>query len=72
MKEQIIEILKIVLEDNQVNLFSSRDNCANWDSMRHLMVAVEIESQFGVELQPDDIEAMKSVEDIEKIIKSKQ
>lgn len=72
MKDQIIDILKNVLEDNQVNALTSRENCANWDSMHHLMVAVEIESHFGVELQPDDIEAMKSVEDIEKVIKSKQ
>ncbi len=72
MKEQIVEILKRVLEDNSVNELTTKDNCANWDSMHHLMVAVEIEGQFGVELQPEEIEAMRSVGDIEKIIKTKQ
>lgn len=72
MKEQIVEILKNVLEDGNVNEETTQENCPNWDSMHHLMVAVEIESQFGVELLPEDIEMMKSVRDIERILKSKQ
>ena len=72
MKEQIIKILKSVLEDNSVNELTSKENCSNWDSMHHLMVAVEIESQFEIELQPEEIEAMRSVGDIERIIKAKQ
>ena len=71
MKEQIIEILRNVLEDSQVNETTSKDNCNNWDSMHHLLVAVEIESEFGIELHPEDIEAMDSVEKIEKLIMSK-
>ena len=71
MKEQIIDILKSVLEDSSVNELTSRENCGNWDSMHHLMMAVELESQFGVELQPEDIEAMQSVGDIERIIATK-
>jgi acyl carrier protein len=72
MKEQIIDILKSVLEDSSVNELTSRENYGNWDSMHHLMIAVELESQFGVELQPEDIEAMQSVGDIERIITSKK
>lgn len=72
MEEKIIELLKRVLETDSVNANTSKDNCGNWDSMHHLMLVVELESLFGVELQPEEIEAMNSVTTIVHILSTKQ
>lgn len=72
MKKEIIDLLKNILEDSTINEETSKENCSNWDSLRHLSVVVEIESVFDVILEPEDIEQMKSVKDIERILVEKK
>lgn len=68
MEEKVIEILKEVLEDNNVNLETSQDNNSNWDSLRHLNLVVELETEFDYSFEPEEIASMKSVNDILNIL----
>ena len=72
MEEKIIEILKSVLETDNVTAETSQKNCTAWDSLHHLNIAVELEGEFGVELEPEEIAGMQSVSDIERIISEKK
>lgn len=71
MEEKILEILKRVFELEHVDTGCSQLNCENWDSLRHLDLVVELESEFGVELEPEEIAQMKSFEEIKRILQSK-
>ena len=46
-------------------------NCDKWDSLRHLNLIVELESEFGVEFDPEEISGMKCFEDIERVLTQK-
>ena len=49
----------------------SQQNCDKWDSLRHLNLIVELESEFGVEFDPEEISGMKCFEDIERVLTQK-
>jgi len=71
MEEKVLEILKSVLELDSIERNIASSNCEKWDSMAQLNISVELESEFGVTLEPEDIAALASYEDILKILKEK-
>lgn len=71
MEKKILEILKNVFELETVDCNCSQANCEKWDSMGQLNLVVELESEFDVSLEPEEIGEMKSFEDIVEILKSK-
>lgn len=71
MENRIFEILKTVLELDQVDETLSSANCEKWDSMAQLNISVEIEAEFGISLEPEEIAEMASYNDIVKILKAK-
>lgn len=71
MEEKVLEILKSVLELDQIEKNIASSNCEKWDSMAQLNISVELEAEFGVSLEPEDIAALASYEDILKILKEK-
>lgn len=71
MEEKILAVLRAVLEDVSLDATCSQENCENWDSLRHLTLCFELESAFGVQFEPEEMEAMKSVEDIMRILKKR-
>lgn len=72
MEEKIIEILKEVLEIDDVTGETSQENCPVWDSLHHLNIAVALEGEFGLDLEPEEIARMKSVKDIVRILSEKR
>jgi acyl carrier protein len=50
---------------------TSQTNCAEWDSLRHLNLVVELEDAFSIQFEPEEIVSMKSVEAIETIVRAK-
>jgi len=54
-----------------VNLASSPATIENWDSMGQLMLVLEIEQQFGVQLAPEDVESIVNVQSVVSLIESK-
>jgi len=71
MEEKVLEILKDLFELDTVDETCSQETCEKWDSMGQLNLVVELESEFDVTLEPEDIGEMKSFNDIIRILKGK-
>lgn len=71
MEEKVLEILKDLFELDTVDKTCSQETCEKWDSMGQLNLVVELESEFDVTLEPEEIGEMKSFNDIIRILKSK-
>ena len=71
MKEKVIEIMKDVLETEDISLNTSQENCESWNSLRHLNLVSELEEAFNMEFEPEEIADMHSVNSIIEIIKKK-
>ena len=67
------EVFKDVFDLPEVTLTSetTADEIDEWDSVNHIMLVVEIERQFGVKFHTAEIEEMKNVGDLAKLIKAK-
>lgn len=72
MEEKVLEILKSVFELDSVDTSCSQENCEKWDSMGQLNLVVELESEFDVTLEPEEIAEMTSFEKIIQILKNKK
>lgn len=71
MEEKVLDILKDLFELDTVDKTCSQTTCEKWDSMGQLNLVVELESEFDVTLEPEEIGEMKSFDDIIRILKSK-
>lgn len=72
MEQKVIELLKRVFEGAAITAESSQETVATWDSMHQLSIAFEIESEFGISLEPEEMTVLKSVSDIVKFLESKK
>lgn len=72
-QNRIIEIIASVLEMNssEINLDSNTENVESWDSMKQLFMVSELEQEFNIEFDTDEMEKMKSVKIIVDIIGNK-
>ena len=68
MEEKVIEILKEVMKDPNINSETSQENCPTWDSLHQLNLVLELEDAFDISIEPEDIAQMKSVADILRIL----
>ncbi len=71
MEEKVLEILKSVFELDSVDKTCSQENCEKWDSMGVLNLVVELETEFDISLEPEEIGEMKCFNDIIKLLKNK-
>ncbi len=71
MEQKVIRLLKEIFENVEIAADSSQESIEAWDSMHQLRIAFEIESEFNVSLEPEEIEDLKSVSNIIAILKSK-
>ncbi len=51
---------------------SSPETIENWESMQHLNLVLAIEEKFGVQLDPEDIEEMKSIGAVAALVEKLQ
>ena len=72
MEQKVIELLKRVFESTEITAESSQETIAEWDSMHQLSIAFEIESEFGVSLEPEELASLKSVKDIVQFLEVKK
>ena len=72
MEQKVIELLKRVFEDAEITANSTQDNVETWDSMHQLSIAFEIEDEFGIALEPEELTTLKSVADIVRLLESKR
>lgn len=71
MEEKVLEILKNVFELETVDTTCSQTTCEKWDSMGQLNLVVELENEFDITLEPEEIGEMKCYNDIIRILKTK-
>lgn len=71
MEEKVLHILRTVLENNTLDKTCSQENCEAWDSLHHLNICFELEGEFGVVFQPNEMAAMKSFDDVITLLKTK-
>ena len=71
MEEKVLEILKNLFELDTVDETCSQTTCEKWDSMGQLNLVVELESEFNVTLEPEEIAEMKSYADIINLMRLK-
>lgn len=71
MEEKVLEILKNVFELETVDRSCSQATCEKWDSMGQLNLVVELESEFDISLEPEEIGEMKCFDDVVKILSNK-
>jgi acyl carrier protein len=71
MEEKVLEILKNLFELDSVDNTCSQETCDKWDSMGQLNLVVELESEFDVTLEPEEIGEMKCFNDIITILNNK-
>lgn len=71
MEKKVIELLKKIFENTEINESSSKENIPEWDSMTQLNIAFEIENEFGIELEPEEIVLLKSVSEIIDFLNTK-
>ena len=66
LKEVISNVLGVSIEE--INDDSSPDNIEKWDSLSHINLVMALESEFKVELSPEDAMDMLSVKLIRMIL----
>lgn len=71
MEERLLSILRNVFDDATIDTTCSQKTCKAWDSMNHLNLVVELEMEFGISLDPEEIGRMISYQDVKEIITSK-
>lgn len=71
MEKRILDVLKSVLELNSIDTTICTKNCEAWDSMAQLNIMVELESEFDVSFEPEEIAEMISYDAIKAMLEKK-
>ncbi len=71
--KKVLKIFSILMDVSIKNLNknSNPDTIKNWDSLSHVKMIMEIESEFSIDLLPDEAMDIFSIDDAIKIIISK-
>jgi acyl carrier protein len=72
LEERLRQIVATVFDTpaDQVTPQTSRDSLEPWDSLGHLVLVLEVEQQFGVQLPPEHVEQLNSVAEIAQILET--
>lgn len=68
MEDKVKEILMNLFDLEFVDETCSQETCEKWDSMGQLNLVVELETEFDISLEPEEIGEMNSYHDIINIL----
>ena len=71
MEERILDVLKNVLELSSADTTICTKKCEAWDSMAQLNLMVELETEFDVSFEPEEIAEMISYHVIKAMLEKK-
>lgn len=71
IEEKVLEIMRMTFGVDEVTTDASQKNCEQWDSLRHLTLASELEEAFDLELEPEEIAEMTDYARVVAMLKSK-
>lgn len=76
-KIQALEKIQALMSDlfmvvpESITESTSRENFPLWDSLQHVNVVMEIEGRFSVQLSPEEVESVRSVADVLKLLEAR-
>ena len=71
LEEKVLEIMRETFGVEEVKIDASQKNCEQWDSLRHLTLAAELEDAFDLELEPEEIAEMTDFSRVIAMLESK-
>jgi acyl carrier protein len=73
MEDKLREIMADILNvaPDEISSDTSTDSVASWDSLAQINLASAIEEEFGISFSVQEIEAMKSYDDIMSTLSGK-
>ena len=71
LEDRILKLMREVFDTDEVTTASSQKNCAQWDSLRHLTLASELEDALDIELEPEEIAEMTDFSKVVEMVKTK-
>ncbi len=72
MEQEILEIFRMIFNNEEINIHTKKEDIQNWDSMNHLRLIMEIEEVYAIELEPEDMVLMNSVQSVLSIVQTKK
>lgn len=67
---KVFEVISSVL-DATVDINSSIENTEEWDSFAHVLIMIELKSEFGLNIKQEDFEELGSVKKIIEFVETK-
>ena len=71
LEDRILKVMRSAFEMEDVTTDASQKNCERWDSLHHLTLASELEEEFDIELEPEEIVEMTDFARVIAMIESK-
>ena len=73
IQTKLTQVFHQVLEDDKLVLTPdlTAEDVEGWDSMNHIFIVVEIEKQFGIKFQAAEMEELKNVGELSKLLEYK-
>lgn len=71
LEEKVLDIMREVFGTEDVTTESSQKNCEQWDSLHHLTLSSELEEEFDLDLDPEEIAEMTDFGRVIAMLKSK-
>lgn len=76
--ESVTQQIRTVVSDvmgvpvSSITAASSPETIESWDSVQHLSLVMSLEQALGVQFQPEEIDKLRSVGDIERVVAGKR
>ena len=71
LEDKVLAVMQDVFGVDSVSTTVSQKNCEQWDSLRHLALASELEDVLNIELEPEEIAEMTDFSRVIDMIKTK-
>lgn len=71
VKKVFLKIFSSELKDNSFSFKKTQDKFQNWDSFSHMELVTEIENEFDLNLEMEEIVSTRSPQDFVNLVKRK-
>lgn len=71
LEDRLDKVFTTTLGLAKVGKNLSQKNCASWDSVNHLSLILALESEFGIQFEPEEIATMLTRADVLSVIEKK-
>jgi acyl carrier protein len=70
MKEKVFDALRNAMENEELTISGEHElsDYAEWDSLAQLTLIAELDEKFGVSIEGDEFEKLRTVDDLVKVV----